>query len=343
MKILKLFLLGMIGLLFFSGCKKEEEEPTPTPDPVKNEFELFIEFWNPAGDDPQISFDGNNSSPEVKIDFSKTFAGIALDTIEEAQVLIDNVRIIDNNNVNYKIDTIIAYEWREDINDWKVDVEFKMLSDEIEDLIVMLILDVSESLGDDFVKVKDYAQNFIQEIFANTERVRAGVIDFSTNVNTFPATEDELAVLDYINDIDQGRFTSLYEAMDTGIEALQNNEAEGKALLTFTDGTDNNSDPQYTPSSLYNKLTADTNGIKINSFTIGLEGKGGLDRPVLEDLAANGGVAEFPANSEELGVVFEKVSKSISNVYNLIYIRNQQIIPEDQKARLKFVIKASPK
>jgi hypothetical protein len=134
--------------------------------------------------------------------------------------------------------------------------------------------------------------------------------------------------------------------MNAGIDILQSSQADGKAILTFTDGTDNNSDPQFTPEYLFNKLTNDTinaGNVLINSFTIGLEGNGGVDRPVLENLAANGGVARFPQNISELELIFEKFSESISNVYNLTYIRNQQIIPESNPARLRFVFKASPK
>ena len=66
-------------------------------------------------------------------------------------------------------------------------------------------------------------------------------------------------------------------------------DAEGKALLVFTDGTDNNSDPEYTPDFLLDKLDNSSSNGQINSFTIGLNGNGGVDKPVLEDLAANGG------------------------------------------------------
>ncbi|MGB3080069.1 MAG: hypothetical protein WBB31_13375, partial [Saprospiraceae bacterium] len=58
---------------------------------------------------------------------------------------------------------------------------------------------------------------------------------------------------------------------------------------------------------------------------------------------ANSGSAAFPNNIDELGTVFEKFSSSISNVYNLTYVRNQQVIPDTNKARLRFVIKGTPK
>lgn len=334
----KNLIFALIFSIILIGSCGDDDIHTPR----QSEFELYIDFWNPNGDNPEISFDTGSSSPEIRIDFTQTFDGVALPP-NLTNVIIDNVRIIDNNNVNYEIESITAYEFRDDINDWKEDVEFIMEFAPIEDLDVMLILDASASLGDDFSKVKDFANDFINRIFAESSSSEIGVVDFSDIINSTSLTNNQSTLISYITNIQQGQFTTLYEAMDLGIDELQSNQAEGKAILTFTDGTDNNSDPQFTPTFLTDKLINDPNSIKINSFTIGFEGNGGVDKPVLENLAANGGVAEFPRTIAELETVFEKFSKSISNVYNLTYIRNQQIIPQTDAARLRFVIKANPK
>src|SRR5687767_8340913 len=118
MKIFKYLSLAVM-ILMVGSCGKNGIDPK---NPKSREFELYIDFWNTQGTNPQISFDAVNSSPEVKIDFTKTFAGITVPP-KYTNVVIDNVRIIDANDVNYQIDGITAYEWREDINDWKVDVE----------------------------------------------------------------------------------------------------------------------------------------------------------------------------------------------------------------------------
>ena len=86
------------------------------------------------------------------------------------------------------------------------------------------------------------------------------------------------------------------------------------------------------------------NGVApISSFTIGLDGNGGVDKPVLNVLAVNGGASAFPKNIQELGAVFNDFSQGISTVYQLTYIRNQQIIPSADPAKLRFVLEASPK
>jgi Mg-chelatase subunit ChlD len=206
-----------------------------------------------------------------------------------------------------------------------------------------MVLDASASLGDEFSTIKNYAKNFADNIFNAIPGAKIGIVDFSDAQHVLMPTSDRNDILEHIDNMQQGNFTMLYEAMNTGIDILQASEADARAILTFTDGTDNISNPTYTPAFLHNKLTNSTNGNQINSFTIGLEGNGGVDRVILEDLAANGGVAEFPKNVAQLQGVFQKFSQSISNVYNLTYIRNQQVVNVGKPLKLKFVINASPK
>ena len=336
MKIFKY--LALLPLAFtLTSCGSGGDDANPK----SRDFELFIDYWNTQGTNPQISFDGVNSSPEIKIDFTKTFAGVAVPPIY-TNVIIDNVRIIDENDVNYKIGQITAYEWREDIDDWKVDVEFTMNFTQVQDLAVMMVLDESASLGNDFEKVKQYASSFITKVLDEVPNARIGIVDFADQIHSFPPTSNKTALVNYIASLTQGPFTSLYEATNTGITMLEEIDAEAKTLLIFTDGTDNNSDPEFTPEYLLDRLNTTTD-IRITSFAIGLEGNGGVDKPVLADLAANGGSAAFPKNIDELGRVFEKFSSSIANVYNLTYVRNQQVVPDTDKRKLRFVIKGTAK
>ena len=322
-------------LLVSVGCRKDNVRPDD-----HKQFELYIDFWNTQGTNPQISFDALNSSPEIKIDFTETFAGIAVPP-NYTNVIIDNVRIIDQNSINYHINQINAYEWRTDINDWKQDVEFIMEFDQVQDLAVILVLDASASLGPDFTNVKAFAYDFITKVLAQIPSAKIGIVDFSDEIHSFALTDNASALSSYLESIEQGPFTTLYEAMDRGIEMLHNTSAESKALLTFTDGTDNNSRPEFTPAYILDKLNAGQ--VPVSSFTIGLDGNGGVDRPVLNVLAVNGGASAFPRNIQELGTVFNNFSQGISTVYQLTYIRNQQVIPDTNPAKLRFVLEASPK
>jgi hypothetical protein len=216
-----------------------------------------------------------------------------------------------------------------------------MQFDQVQDIAVIMVLDASASLGDDFTNVKAFAYDFIKKVFADIPSAKVGIVDFSDEIHSFALTDNSTALSSYLESIEQGPFTTLYEAMNLGIQMLNNTQAESKALLTFTDGTDNNSDPQYTPAYLINEMNKGL--IPISSFTIGLDGNGGIDKPVLDVLAVNGGASAFPGNINELETVFDDFSQGISTVYQLTYIRNQQVIPSTDPAKLRFVLKASPK
>ncbi len=305
-------------------------------------FEIYLDFWNTSGRSPEVRFDEQKTSREIKIDFSKTFGGIT-EGASFTKVIIDNFRIVDDNSNNYNIESITAYEYRKDIGDWKKDVEFTMDFNQSEDISVMLVLDRSESLGADFETIKQYANDFVDKVFADRQVVKMGVVDFADNVSSYPLTSDKEALKAYIKGLKQGKFTTLYNAVDEGIDRLQMSNSQSKVLFIFTDGTDNNSSPNVNPDYLVQKIKGDKNAYKITSFAIGLSGNGGVDEPVLRKLSSNGGTASFPKNVKELKDVFEKFSKVISNVYNLTYLRNQQVIPRTAPAKLKFEIKTVSK
>lgn len=333
MKFLKLLLLSVIALPILLSCNGND------PTPSGKTFEIYLDFWNTTGKTPEIRFDETRTSREIKIDFSKTFGGYA-EGNSLTKVVIDNFRIIDANSNNYNIDKITAYEYRADSQNWKEDVEFTMEFGQSDDISVVLVLDRSESLGADFANVKTYANDFIDKIFSERKNAKMGIVDFADDIKSYPLTTNSTELKSYISNLNQGKFTTLYDAMNKGIDMLQADNAQSKVIIVFTDGTDNNSFTTN-PDGLVNRLKGDSNQYKISSFTIGLDGKGGVDKTVLTKLAVNGGVAEFPKDAAALKEVFNKFSKVISNVYNLTYIRNQQKIDRATPVKLKFVIQTT--
>ena len=83
-KIFRLLSL-IVVVLSLGACGKNGADPK---NPKSREFELYIDFWNTVGNNPQISFDAVNSSPEVKIDFSKTFAGIVVPPKQDVPIVL---------------------------------------------------------------------------------------------------------------------------------------------------------------------------------------------------------------------------------------------------------------
>jgi Ca-activated chloride channel homolog len=331
MKINKISIVLLFAFLIF-GCKT-------AVDPSRS-FELHMSFWNPTGTNPQVKFDETATSKEVKIDFTKRFASI-VEAPSYTRVVIDNFRIIDEANTNYSISSIDAYEYKDESKVWQKDVEFTMKHGFERDLAVVMVLDCSASLGADFLKVKEYAKAFVDQTYLQTPDTQMSIVAFSTTItpSKFSRNKDEIKRI--IDAMKQEEFTALYDAMNTGINLMQNVNAQAKVMLTFTDGVDNNSRVSDS-EKLVTALKNDNSKAKLASFTIGLQGKGDVDQVVLKKLAANGGVAEFPKTVVELQRVFTRFSKSVSNVYNLTYTRNQQPISLVQAKKLKFVIKATP-
>lgn len=332
----KFSFLSVATLFIFCASCNNGNDPSPNT----QAFEIYLDFWNTTGRSPEVRFDEMKTSREIKIDFTKTFEGQA-EGSNFTKVIIDNFRIVDDQSNNYDISKITAFEFRDNINDWKEDVEFTMDFGQSDDISVVMVLDRSESLGEDFQNVQSYANSFVEKIFSERSNVEMGIVDFADDINSLPITSNQSTVTNYIDNLSQGKFTTLYEAMDIGIDMLQDSDAQSKVLIVFTDGTDNNSDFSITPDFLLSKIRGDNNTYKISTFTIGLDGKGGIDRVALEKLASNGGVSEFPQNVTQLEEVFDKFSKVISNVYNLTYTRNQQAIPRNQPAKLRFVIETT--
>lgn len=328
---MKLLFKALLLSVFIFGC--DSTEPG-----AGNTFQIYLDFWNTTGRNPEIRFDELKTSKEIKIDFSQTFEG-QTEGNQLTKVVIDNFKIVDNQNNNYNIEAIKAFEFRN--NNWKEDVEFTMDFTQTQDVgVVVLVLDRSESLGADFSKIKEYAMGFIDQTFASHPEVKMGIVDFSTDVNTFPITNNREALKNYISGLTSDRFTSLYRAMDEGVEMLLRYPAQSRILVTFTDGTDNLSDPNYyNIDNILSKIKNDKNANKIRGFFIGLEGKGGLDSGLPPKLVNSGWIVSIPTSATQVKEVFEKFGRLISNVYHLTYIRNQQVIPRQNPVKLRFDIK----
>lgn len=328
MKLIKVLLLSVLAL----GCGGSDVSPD-------NTFQIYIDYWNTTGNRPEIKFDELSTSKEIKIDFSKTFEGQTEGNLF-TKVIIDNFKIVDNQANNYNIESIKAYEWRMSSNDWREDVEFTMDYTSSQDVgVIVLVLDRSRSLGADFNKIQQYARDFVDQTFSSHPGVQMGIVDFSTTVKSFPITADKEALKNYIANMQTEQFTALYQAIDEGIEMLARNQSQSKVLVTFTDGSDNASDPQlFNIDSIFRKIKNDG---KIRPFFIGLDGDGGIDSGVANNLARNGWIVNTPKNANQVKEVFDKFGKLISNVYHLTYLRNRQVIPQNSKIKLKFEIKAS--
>lgn len=152
------------------------------------------------------------------------------------------------------------YKWTS--TGWEQDSETanaKMSNEATSDMVVMLVLDCSNSLGNNFHRVQNSAINFINILFEKCPQgnVKIGVIAFNSmdyvNKNTLPiqsltaSSKDEITR--FINELKMGSNTALYYSMDKASTMLEKyassnygNNSEnlgGTVMVSFTDGYDN--------------------------------------------------------------------------------------------------------
>jgi len=317
------------------GC--DDNEPMDDNN-LNNRFYYYFDYSNPTGIDPTVGLTNNDdSSPFVRIDPNAIVTTANFDN--QARILFNNVAVVNEDgasDVIYGIDSLFV-EFFVD-GKWILDTEFEYFVSSNTDLDVVVVLDKSLSLADDFPQIQNFANSFIGNLYDEIPDVEVGVVDFATNFDVLPLNGTKELVQAYINGIDQDQFTRLYEAMDAGIKMLENSSGESKAMLTFTDGIDNQSAPDVNPDYLRDRLINNPNDAVIASYTIGLGET--INETALQNLAF-GGDAQFPKNLVELETAFQDFSSSITTLHSLVYERNQQVITTPIPCR--FVIWASPK
>ncbi|MDP8219979.1 MAG: vWA domain-containing protein, partial [Candidatus Stygibacter frigidus] len=287
------------------------------------DFYLYGEYTNTTGTNPEFTLIDELTDNEVYFDGQPEFVvdvpGITL--------TMNNLSIYEGDE-NYHIDDM---EVEEKVSDeWIWYPEFEVGFDNLTTLGVVLVLDVSNSLGDDFDDVLAYAVEFVQVVVENSKDVQIGVVSFSNTLQFIEPGADISEIEDFISNQQMGVYTKLYDAIEMGIDLLSDLEVDGKALVTFTDGRDNYS--VLTPD----ELEVNLNDAGIRSYTMGLEGNGGVDEMVLDELAVNGQY-RLTSSKSDLRKIFQFFAESVSNVYQISYRRSSQVIANPRQIRFKFI------
>lgn len=318
-----------VAALGITACNKDK-----FPDPYVTEAFVYATYAYPnAGlGQPTIIIDTAKSSKRIQFG-SPTF--IAIPATQRVNLKFNNIRIKDNLGT-YKIESEIVTQ--ENVGGvWKGDSENFLFQKSSNSLDIALVLDESTSLGSDRDIVKQRAIDFIVKTAEVIPNVRFAIILFSTNIKNYPLQSAALAkaTVEQQYGITSDNATKLYEAMDKGIDRLVASNAEGKALVSFTDGKSNFfSQPKYeTPDYIIGRLKTVTS---ISSFTIGLDGKGDLQKDILKDLALNGGISKISPNISELEKVFNKIANSVTSIYTLTYDTNNARTSSNKQLRFIF-------
>ncbi len=180
-----------------------------------------------------------------------------------------------------------------------------------------LLLDVSESMGEDMGFTKTASIKFLNTL---TDAVDITVVDFDTEVRTARYGQKEFArLIERIRQKKAGGFTALYDAIGTYLDGAGSQEGR-KIMLVYTDGGDTRSSIQW--HELLELLKASD----VTIYAIGeLEHQSPStklqQRMTIQQLAdITGGQAFFPASVKELDRVYEKVLAEIRAQYTMGYL-----------------------
>lgn len=258
---------GAMGLMLclLVGCLL----PGCQDDPVPAEDKLYIygQYTNYTGQAPTFTIDKELTSesitysqPEVK--------QVPTKDGDRIEIKIPNLKIT-IDDTPYHLDDVEVEE--EKSSGWSKQEEFQNVDISTKNkLAVVMVLDMSKSLGQDVTSVKSYAKQFSED-FLNPGHGSLGLILFSENIQNYDFTTTATTIRSTIeNYTDYRNATTLYGAMFKGVEMLDafSQPVDRKVLLTFTDGGDNNTN---NPTTVKNKIIAS----KHDRYMIGLRGKGG--------------------------------------------------------------------
>jgi Ca-activated chloride channel homolog len=184
-----------------------------------------------------------------------------------------------------------------------------------------VLLDVSESMGDDLAFTKTAAIKFLNLL---TDAEDITVVDFDTEVRAARYSQAEFArVVERIRQKNVSGNTAIYDAIGVYLDGAASQDGR-KVMLLYTDGGDTGSSLPF--SELVDLLKASDATV----YVIGeLEhqspsAKNQLRMILLQIAEATGGVAFFPTSVKQLDEVYAKVLAEIRAQYTLGYVPGQR-------------------
>jgi Ca-activated chloride channel family protein len=179
-----------------------------------------------------------------------------------------------------------------------------------------LLVDVSESMGDDISFTKTAAVKFLNSL---QEAVDITLIDFDTEVRTTRYGQSDFArLIERIRQQKAKGNTALYDAIGVYLTSTAGQDGR-KVMLVYTDGGDTTSSMTF--ADLYNLLKASDATV----YAIGeLEHQSSLTRSDqrmrLQQIAeATGGRAFFPVSVKDLDHMYEQVLAEVRAQYTIGY------------------------
>ncbi|MBQ4398501.1 MAG: VWA domain-containing protein [Bacteroidales bacterium] len=235
--------------------------------------------------------------------------------------------------------------WRydESIHEWQPDVETRQGNAGVQEkksMVLMLVLDCSSSLQNDFSFVQEAAKSFIKSMLdaSGKGNVKIGIVCFSkiSETELFPITsltnDSYYDMCRFINSRNVQNGTALYYAMDKAIDVMEsycntsipaNEPLSAAMMVTFTDGLDQTSRDEekgiYTADDYYIELQRKMKnkrfgGVPLQSKMRGVRGVDiATDAQLGKFSQIGNSLADFKLlnNVSELGQEFQYIAKSL--------------------------------
>jgi VWFA-related protein len=184
-----------------------------------------------------------------------------------------------------------------------------------------LLIDVSESMGEDIAFTKTAAIKFLNSLL---EAVDVTVVDFDTEVRVTRYEQSEFVrLIERIRLKKAGGFTALYDAIGVYLDGAAGQDGR-KVMLLYTDGGDTRSAMSW--SDLLDVLKAsDATIYVIGELEHQSSSTKNEQRMLLQQIAdLTGGQAFFPVSVKELDRMYEKVLTEIRAQYTLGYLSTNE-------------------
>lgn len=340
-RFLRLKKISFLLLLtaFAGSCAKPELNPDL--DCSLSEVYLYGEYTYYSGQNPTFTINSTLTSEYISYGDVSIDPNFVYNTENRVKISIPDITI-QKDGIGYNVDTsaILAEEY---INgNWIVQSEFQKLPEtQQKNMAVVLVLDMSTSLGSDVEVLKTSAINFAEDFIERTDgQGKLGLVFFSTEIETYDFSSNIGTISNRISNYNNYQnATSLLGAMDTALYMLENTSlvVDGKACITFTDGNDNNTS---SPTAVKNDIQNST----IPRYMIGLYGKSSdYSEDVLKGLASDESKFVNAQNSSELQGKFDDILDKITNIILLQYLRTTQQFDQGVdppiEIRFKFTLK----
>jgi VWFA-related protein len=195
-------------------------------------------------------------------------------------------------------------------------VELTVFSNDIQDITVVLLLDMSTSVASEFTRIRDAARHFVDQLQPG-DRVRIGT--FGAEVALSPWLTGDRARLRQIIDEElwPGGSTPLYAALDAAMTSL-NEEPGRRVLLALTDGADVSAvtrERRQVPAEVARRAVE--GGFLL--YAIGLEGPG-LAKNIIALADETGGGRFGLTRNAELAPTMARVVEELHYQYVLGFV-----------------------